>query len=292
MIGDERKPYQVMPDLSEERYEELKADIEANGVLVPIEYDEKGNLLDGHHRKRICDELGIKDFPSVVRYGMTEHEKIQHARRLNLNRRHISRAMEAKLRTDMITDALKHDPNVSDRQIASSIGCSPTTVGKHRKRLEESGELSTVDSSIGADGKTRPRSRRNHFDWLPLVDSEGIPGVLEMVPEFLPGETYLGLPRGNCLAKLIEVGECRTDPDFVFVEVSTLFGEGGHVAFTKRAIEKSFVPIHLSMVPELMGVDSIKWVHEPAEPGELGRPKSPSYSRRYDEKWLLEIESK
>ena len=67
--------YQVMPPLSAEEYNELKNDIAARGVMVPIEYDEHGNVLDGHHRLQICAELGIKEFPKVIRAGMTEAEK-------------------------------------------------------------------------------------------------------------------------------------------------------------------------------------------------------------------------
>ena len=53
--------YQVMPDLTADEYAELKADIKTRGVMVPIEFDEQGNPLDGHHRLRICEELGITD---------------------------------------------------------------------------------------------------------------------------------------------------------------------------------------------------------------------------------------
>ena len=35
--------YQVMPDLTADEYAELKADIKARGVMVPIEFDEQGN---------------------------------------------------------------------------------------------------------------------------------------------------------------------------------------------------------------------------------------------------------
>ena len=52
--------YQVMPGLSPEEYATLKADIAANGVRIPIDVDEEGNILDGFHRKQICDELGIE----------------------------------------------------------------------------------------------------------------------------------------------------------------------------------------------------------------------------------------
>ena len=51
--------YQVMPKLSADEYSELKTDIKERGVMVPIEFDELGNTLDGHHRLKICEELGI-----------------------------------------------------------------------------------------------------------------------------------------------------------------------------------------------------------------------------------------
>ncbi|MBQ1388598.1 MAG: ParB N-terminal domain-containing protein, partial [Clostridia bacterium] len=82
--------YQVMPNLSAEEYAELKADIQLRGVMVPIEFDEKGNVLDGHHRLQICGELGITDYPKVIRAGMTEQEKYTHARKLNMARRHLT----------------------------------------------------------------------------------------------------------------------------------------------------------------------------------------------------------
>lgn len=52
--------YQVMPELTPEEYNELKNDIQERGVMVPIEFDEAGNILDGYHRFKICQELGIK----------------------------------------------------------------------------------------------------------------------------------------------------------------------------------------------------------------------------------------
>lgn len=53
--------YQVMPELTAEEYSELKADIAERGVMVPIEYDEQGNVLDGYHRLKICEELDSVD---------------------------------------------------------------------------------------------------------------------------------------------------------------------------------------------------------------------------------------
>ncbi len=62
-------PYQLLPPLSAEDYAALEASIIEHGVLVPVEYDEGGNILDGHHRVAICESLGLVDWPRFVRKG-------------------------------------------------------------------------------------------------------------------------------------------------------------------------------------------------------------------------------
>jgi hypothetical protein len=123
--------YQVMPPLSDAEYEALKADIAECGVLVPVEYDEYGNILDGHHRVRACRELGIKDYPGMVRYLPDETERRAHARRLNFARRQLSRAQ----RRELIADEIAADPTRSDREIARLMGCDHKTVGSVRREL-------------------------------------------------------------------------------------------------------------------------------------------------------------
>lgn len=145
--------YQVMPPLSADEYAELKADIDARGVLVPVEYDEFGEVLDGHHRVQICEELGITEWPRVVRIGLSEAGKLTHARQLNLARRHLDREQKRGL----IAQQLRETPQTSDRQIAESLGVSNSTVSVLRKEMVEAGELCESHSSIGADGKERPR---------------------------------------------------------------------------------------------------------------------------------------
>lgn len=145
--------YQVMPPLTADEYAELKSDIQQRGVMVPVEYDEEGNILDGHHRIQICEELGITDFPKVIRTGMTEAEKRTHARKLNMARRQLNQEQ----RRELIREQLRETPEISDRQIATMLGTSHLTVAKQRQGMEESGELERFTSSIGADGKERPR---------------------------------------------------------------------------------------------------------------------------------------
>jgi ParB-like chromosome segregation protein Spo0J len=142
-----------MPALSDAEYADLKADIAARGVMVPVEYDEQGNILDGYHRVKACQELGIKDWPRIIRAGMTEVEKRFHARKLNYARRHLNQEQKQ----DQIKQQLADTPERSDRQIAVGLGVSPTTVGTARKDMIDEGQLSRLDSCLGADGKERPR---------------------------------------------------------------------------------------------------------------------------------------
>ncbi len=81
--------YQILPPLGPDAYAALKADIARHGVLVPVELDEAGRVLDGHHRLRAAQELGLAEVPTLVRGGLSEEEKREHALRLNLLRRHL-----------------------------------------------------------------------------------------------------------------------------------------------------------------------------------------------------------
>ena len=56
-MADLTTPYDgLLPPLSTAVAEALRADIEANGVLVPIDVAEDETILDGHHRHRFAVE--------------------------------------------------------------------------------------------------------------------------------------------------------------------------------------------------------------------------------------------
>ena len=53
--------WQLFPPLSDEEYAALKADIAAQGVLVPVVIDEDtGEVIEGHHRLRAWPSYGPK----------------------------------------------------------------------------------------------------------------------------------------------------------------------------------------------------------------------------------------
>ena len=146
--------YQLLPPLSEEEYTALKEDIAKRGVLVPVEYDEDGNILDGHHRVKACEELGIKNWPSIVRIGMSEDEKAEHVLKLNIARRHLPREWKQEKAKEL------REQGWSYRRIGEALGINQTTV---MRWLEETGvanatpEITTVVT--GADGKQYPATK-------------------------------------------------------------------------------------------------------------------------------------
>ncbi len=147
-----KEKYQVMPDMPPEQFEALKADIAERGELVPIDVDENGDILDGHHRHRACTELGITDFPTIVRPGLSEEAKRIFARKSNMLRRHLSRKQVRAL----ITEQLKDTPSWANNRIGQVLGADSKTVKAVRESLERTSEIPKLDKLVGADGKARP----------------------------------------------------------------------------------------------------------------------------------------
>lgn len=81
--------YQELDPLSPEQLAALEADIKARGVLIPIDVDEDGNILDGHNRADIAERLGVK-CPKVVRRFNSEDEKREHVIKMNILRRQLT----------------------------------------------------------------------------------------------------------------------------------------------------------------------------------------------------------
>ena len=175
--------YQVMPPLSSEEYQELHDDIKVNGVLEPIHVDEEGVVIDGHHRSKIANELGIP-CPVITHDDLDDAGKRSLAFTLNLKRRHLNREQ----RRALIAESLKSGPQLSNREHERRTGAGRDLVGIVRKEMESDGRLSESDSRISADGRERPASqpKRN-----PQPQPEPAPGIsIEEVKELnqLPTE--------------------------------------------------------------------------------------------------------
>ena len=121
--------YQVMPPLSSEEYQELHESIKAEGVLEPIHVDEEGVVIDGHHRSKIANELGIP-CPVITHDDLSESQKRSLAFTLNLKRRHLNREQRRALGLE----SLRLDPIASNREHAKRTGLDHKTIQDIREK--------------------------------------------------------------------------------------------------------------------------------------------------------------
>ena len=121
--------YQVMPPLSSEEYQELNESIKAEGVLEPIHVDEEGVVIDGHHRSKIANELGIP-CPVIAHDDLSESQKRSLAFTLNLKRRHLNREQRRALGLE----SLRLDPIASNREHAKRTGLDHKTIQDIREK--------------------------------------------------------------------------------------------------------------------------------------------------------------
>lgn len=106
-------PYQAVPPMADEKYQRLADDIKERGVIQPIITDEAGNILDGHHRAAIAEQVDLDESrkPTFVVLGDLEddREKLARAIKTNLLGRDIDQgvkkeAVEQYIETTWTTD--------------------------------------------------------------------------------------------------------------------------------------------------------------------------------------------
>ena len=78
----------LVPALPKEEYDQLKSSIRTNGLYLPIIINQKGIVLDGHHRHKICHELNIEGKYKVKKFD-NKTDEIIFVGECNLQRRHL-----------------------------------------------------------------------------------------------------------------------------------------------------------------------------------------------------------
>lgn len=144
--------YQYLPALDDEQRHALRQSIEANGILQPIEVDETGRILDGHHRSAIAAELGIA-CPTRVVEGLDEAGKRKYAITVNLVRRQMDRTTRGALVAQLRTEGM------SVRAIAAETGLTKSTVANDLAQLSNAGQLEQPERIKSLDGKERPATQ-------------------------------------------------------------------------------------------------------------------------------------
>lgn len=152
MTEDSTPLFQLLPLLDAATESALRASIERFGVLVPIHVDQHGRTLDGHHRRRLADELGVPYRVDVVQVA-DDDEAREIARTLNLDRRQIS----PEQRRELV--AVLRQEGHSQRAIAGAVGVSQKQVRNDLAQLSTSTQFTEPERTKGLDNKWRPAKR-------------------------------------------------------------------------------------------------------------------------------------
>lgn len=142
-------PFQLFAVLDPATKSALTESIKRFGVLVPVVRDQHGNVLDGHHRAAIADELGVKYRVDVINTA-SEAEAQEIAVTLNADRR--------QLTPEQRRPVVQHlrEQGHSLRAIGKAVGVSPEQV---RQDVAGVKDLTPPTSVRGQDGKTYPAKR-------------------------------------------------------------------------------------------------------------------------------------
>ena len=101
--AEELRPYHAVanlfPLLQGEEYEQLKADIKANGLREAIWLHPDGSIIDGRNRHRACLDTGT---PLRFRTWDGRGSLVAFVVSLNLHRRHLSSFQRAAIATDIL----------------------------------------------------------------------------------------------------------------------------------------------------------------------------------------------
>jgi len=154
----------MLPKMSDAEFADLKADIQANGLLQPI-LRKQGYVIDGAHRLRACEELGIE--PTYEEFS--GDDIISEITSLNLFRRHLSADQRAtlvvKMRRDQSAKAKRRDQNAQGRTREIVAAEAKVSERKARQAIDAvaTAPPEIVDEIIAGKRPLRRRRKRKPF---------------------------------------------------------------------------------------------------------------------------------
>ena len=130
----------LVPEMSKQDFETLKLDIKEKGQLFPITVTSQGVILDGHHRYRACQELGIKCIFVLKDFENELQEKL-FVIDSNLKRRHLNSFQ----RTELALKAMPILEEIAKRNSEANLKQN----NNHNKNNNHSHSPSVPNGTVG-----------------------------------------------------------------------------------------------------------------------------------------------
>ncbi len=135
-----------------QRYTEAIEEKHGTWPFPPIDVyciDGEYHIADGHHRWQAALAAGLKTVSCIVHDG-TQEDLLKTA--FKGNKKNALQMTDADLKHGREMAILMF-PNKSDRDLADICDCSPATINRDKRRLEEQGRFERPETVTGKDGK-------------------------------------------------------------------------------------------------------------------------------------------
>ena len=162
----------VFPPMTELEFAAFKEDIRENGQREPITLYE-GKILDGLHRYRACQELGLE--PRVVRFEGNPRAAAQLVLGRNFHRRHLTTSQRAMVAAEMCKLRPRgntgNSPYLTAAQASALMGVGEDLV-RDAKHLLQQGDEDTLRAvreglqSVSAAVQEKKKKKKATFTFL------------------------------------------------------------------------------------------------------------------------------
>jgi hypothetical protein len=140
-------------DLTADELVKLRDSLRAHGLIVPIVIWRE-QIVDGRHRARLCEEIGIKPkYDDITKVCPTPAQMEARVKALNQHRRSNIRPLTNIEKRARVRAAITANPGKSDRQIAEKTGFSQPFVGVVRSEMEKAGDVKTLSRRTDSLGR-------------------------------------------------------------------------------------------------------------------------------------------
>ena len=155
----------LFPEMRPEEYETLKEDIRVNGLRSPIVFW-RGQLIDGRHRIRACEELGI-NWDNFAEEAGADQDPVTEALSLNLHRRHLTPSQLA-----MVADKVRgiYDADGKERRKRKPAKSVPENLPEQNTPKDSRDKAA---AAVGVSGKLADAAKK--------VRSKGTPELQKAV---------------------------------------------------------------------------------------------------------------
>jgi ParB-like chromosome segregation protein Spo0J len=150
----------LLPKMSDEEFAELKASIQAEGQHYPIVANENLEVLDGHHRFKACEEMGIEPDFEVRKFEDKLIEK-KFVIEANLRRRHLTKFQLVELGVPLLEIekalAKKRQSAGGKKGRDIQLGLAPNDA---KSEFKKSKATEVVAKKVGVSTRTFERGKK------------------------------------------------------------------------------------------------------------------------------------